>query len=163
MTPSDKRILLFAVIILMVAVLVSMLPGCAVGRASGMWPELPKQPPKIDPLTSPIAYVTSLLRTVAQWALIIGVLIALSPRLRAILWPPIMFLLTAPKKLVAADWPGMKRGVVNVALAAPRAVGLVREDPKESYRRIQRQGIEDGWIDGQSGWMIPDTDSKGAA
>ena len=74
-----------------------------------------------DVLADPIGHAASWVRTILQWAVILGV-VMLFPRPRAILWPAISFLWTVPLGKVRA-----KEAAKDIALAPLRLTGLVRE------------------------------------
>ena len=74
-----------------------------------------------DVLADPIGHVASWVRTLLQWAVIVGVACCF-PRVRAILFPLLSFLWTVPAGKVP-----IKEAAKDVALAPLRLTGLVRE------------------------------------
>lgn len=106
-------IALVAVVTALVLAVV-MTPGCGVLRAVGLLPESPE--PAKDVLADPFGYILGLLRTLLEWACILGIAL-LFPRPRAMLAPIISWMWSSPSP----------EPVLDAVLALPRAVGLVRE------------------------------------
>jgi hypothetical protein len=129
---------LVAFVVAIVIVAAFALPGC---RGT------PVVEPRPDVLESPFGYVFSILRTVLQWVVIVG-LACIIPAVRAVVFPLLSMLFRAP----AVAFSGRQR---EAAKRAARRAGvgasvMVRGN-RATYAQLQKLGQDEGWIEPHNG------------